>query len=113
MVTSIENSGRFGNVTLGKTGRICEFSEKVDHVQNRGNLINAGVYLINKSILQTLSRAPNSSFEQEVLPKLIPDRVYGYISDRPFIDIGTPDSFDQADSFFNAKYPALGKYATM
>ncbi len=109
VVTSVENSGRFGNVTLGKTGRICEFSEKVEQSDNGGNLINAGVYLINKSILQTLSRTPNSSFEQEVLPKLIPDRVYGYISDRPFIDIGTPDSFDQADSFFNAKYPAMGK----
>ncbi len=96
-------------MTLGKTGRICEFSEKVEQSDNGGNLINAGVYLINKSILQTLSRTPNSSFEREVLPKLIPDGVYGYISDRPFIDIGTPDSFDQADSFFNAKYPAMGK----
>jgi histidinol-phosphate phosphatase family protein len=42
----------------------------------------------------------NVSLEREIFPRWIGRGLYGYVSAGPFLDIGTPDDFAVAESFF-------------
>jgi D,D-heptose 1,7-bisphosphate phosphatase len=61
--------------------------------------INAGIYLMRKSILDSISTSP-CSLEQDILPQLAAsDLLEGRVHHGPFIDIGIPDDFERAQRF--------------
>lgn len=58
--------------------------------------INAGVYLMRKSILRWIDTTP-CSLERDVLPRLAAEGLLeGCAFDGPFIDIGIPEDFERA-----------------
>src|SRR5258708_29949977 len=58
--------------------------------------INAGVYLMRKTILSKIGTAP-CSLERDVLPGLaIEGLIDGCVVEGPFIDIGIPEDFERA-----------------
>ncbi|CAN5884498.1 HAD-IIIA family hydrolase [soil metagenome] len=58
--------------------------------------INAGVYLMSKAILKRIG-APPCSLERDVLPGLAAEGlIEGCVVEAPFIDIGVPEDFAQA-----------------
>ncbi len=58
--------------------------------------INAGIYLMRKSILRWIDETP-CSLERDVLPRLAAEGLLeGYTFDGPFIDIGIPADFERA-----------------
>ncbi|MEI8154548.1 MAG: HAD-IIIA family hydrolase [Hyphomicrobiales bacterium] len=58
--------------------------------------INAGVYLMRKSILRWINTPP-CSLERDVLPRLTAEGLLeGCTFDGPFIDIGIPEDFERA-----------------
>ncbi len=58
--------------------------------------INAGIYLMQKSILRSIG-APPCSLEQDVLPRLAAqDLLEGRTQEGGFIDIGIPEDFERA-----------------
>jgi NDP-sugar pyrophosphorylase family protein len=63
--------------------------------------INAGVYLIARSLLQTIPTGRPVSLEQEVFPSWIGQGLYGYAGEGRFWDIGTPESYTNAEEFFS------------
>jgi D-glycero-alpha-D-manno-heptose 1-phosphate guanylyltransferase len=82
----LEETGRFGKIKIDPlTHQIQAFQEKV----GGPGYVNAGVYLIRKSILDTFDG--KFSLEKDVFPTL--SRIYGFPSSGPFIDIGTPESY--------------------
>ena len=90
----VENADRYGHVVLDE-GRVTKFGEK--STPGPG-LINAGVYCLNRSVLDWIGEG-HVSLETDVLPQLVAaGEVQGRIHDGPFIDIGVPDDFERAQT---------------
>jgi len=94
----LSNTDRFGKITLGSGDRILGFEEKKSG-ENKG-WINAGIYLINKSLIYDIPDNKKSSLETEIFPKLIDNKIYGFKTNGRFIDIGIPQSYAKAQDFF-------------
>ncbi|MBF0270422.1 MAG: NTP transferase domain-containing protein [Alphaproteobacteria bacterium] len=92
------NASRFGRLTLSPDGKVGAFLEKQ---AGGGGIINAGIYLIERDLLQALPQGKALSFETDVLePLAAQGRLGAFVVPGPFIDIGTPESYAQADLFF-------------
>lgn len=80
-----------GRVRLDNSQRIISFDEKVE--AQRGDLINAGIYLLEKSLFPKIPSNKKFSLEYELFPKLVKEKFYGYITNEELMDIGTPDRY--------------------
>jgi mannose-1-phosphate guanylyltransferase len=60
------------------------------------NMISAGAYVLERSILDLVPADRNVSIEREVWPRLIGDGLYGFPSESYWLDIGTPERYLQA-----------------
>jgi len=89
-----EANGEYGEITLGASQRIKKFDEKVKG--RKKGLINAGIYIFDAAVLSMLPRGKKFSLEYELFPKIVDKEVYGYATDKPLIDIGTPERFRSA-----------------
>ena len=95
----IDDPSRYGLVSTEDDGRILEFREK-PKPEELGtiltNNINAGLYVLEPSILDLIPEGENRSFEYNVFPEMLEKRVpfYGYVLNKEYWrDIGTPDSY--------------------
>ncbi|TSC88522.1 MAG: nucleotidyl transferase [Microgenomates group bacterium Gr01-1014_7] len=101
VLSSVSDTSRFGTVKLGKNDNIIGFQEKKGG--SEAGLINAGIYLINKTFIAEIPKDKEMSLEKNVFPNWIGKGFYGYKSNNNFIDIGIPENYAQAEQFF-AKY---------
>ena len=89
-LTEVTDKERYGAVVIGKDKSILRFQEKND----KGNgLINAGIYVFNKGFLDEIPVGRAVSLETDILPEWLKKRSYGYVTNGPFIDIGTVESY--------------------
>ncbi|MDB4088208.1 HAD-IIIA family hydrolase [Flavobacteriales bacterium] len=89
---------RYGVVTLNDNNRVIGFEEK--QYQKQG-VINGGVYILNKSSLDSYSFPNKFSFEKEFLElKYTELNFNGFKSDDYFLDIGIPSDFIKAQKDF-------------
>jgi NDP-sugar pyrophosphorylase family protein len=101
VLVRVPEASRFGQVRGGRTGRILRFEEKGE-AQGPG-WINAGVYLIDRALLAGVPPGRALSLERDLLPGWVAERqVRGYRCDGRFLDIGTPESYAEAEEFFAA-----------
>lgn len=94
VLASSKTAKDYGSVALDELQRITSFNEKV--VGKSENLINAGIYLMDKVIFSDM---PNNSFslEYDLFPKVIvSNRCYGFLTNSKVIDIGTPERYEKA-----------------
>jgi D-glycero-alpha-D-manno-heptose 1-phosphate guanylyltransferase len=90
----MNNFERYGVVELNKDFSIKSFKEKKFY---KTGLINGGVYALNTSKFLEEDLPAKFSFEKEYLEKLYPKRkMYGFIQDEYFIDIGIPADYERA-----------------
>ena len=91
------DASRFGTLSQNAGGDLTGFNEKKSGAGN----INAGVYLFRDSALKKFPAKLPLSFEVDVFPTLIQSgaRLKTVLSEAPFLDIGTPESLPQAESF--------------
>lgn len=95
----VNDRSRYGSVVVDDTRRVTGFVEKGRGEREPG-LINAGVSLMAQSFILALPRGVPFSMEQDVFPSLAASgRMCGLIQDRPFFDIGTPESYQAFVSF--------------
>jgi D-glycero-alpha-D-manno-heptose 1-phosphate guanylyltransferase len=95
---AMEDAARYGSLAVDESGRLIGFREKVP---GQG-LINGGVYLFRKALLVTFARGGACSIENNLFPELIRTGAHlkvVTVADAPFIDIGTPETLAQAESF--------------
>jgi len=90
-----ENAHRYGAVKTDQGGRVIAFREK--NGREASGLVNAGVYVFNRAVLDYLPEAP-ASLEREVFPRLVGRGMYALEQHGLFIDIGTPDDFARAQT---------------
>jgi D-glycero-alpha-D-manno-heptose 1-phosphate guanylyltransferase len=87
---------RYGSVEVGKDMRINAFLEK-KHMEE--GLINGGIYAVKKEWLLGLALPHKCSFEKDVLEVQVQQgKIFGFISDAYFIDIGIPEDYKKAQT---------------
>lgn len=102
----VSDVSRFGVCEVDGDGRIVRFVEKPqgDELADlRTNTINAGVYILEPSILDLIAKDANRSFEYDVFPDILQRGLpfFGYVmKDRYWQDIGTPENYLQAHHDF-------------
>jgi len=99
VLTHSKEIKRYGQIDLNQDESIQAFYEKKQSKQSSG-LINAGIYIFNVDLLKEISYKIPCSLEYDIFPKLIENNFYGYQTQTDFIDIGTPESYAQAKTFF-------------
>ncbi|MGO9570448.1 MAG: nucleotidyltransferase family protein [Desulfomonilaceae bacterium] len=89
----VEDVSRYGSVVVDRKGMVTGFREKDENVSEPG-LINAGLSLLSKRLVSSLPRG-SFSMEREIFPSLVGSgKMFGLLQERPFFDIGTPESYE-------------------
>jgi NDP-sugar pyrophosphorylase family protein len=92
---------RYGSVAIDNSNRIIEFVEKGSRAGE--GLINAGVYLLKKKIVEQIPSGKAVSLERDVFTALLSGKVYGLVSNGIFIDIGIPSDLERAQTLLAAR----------
>jgi D-glycero-alpha-D-manno-heptose 1-phosphate guanylyltransferase len=94
-----QDDRRYGSVLTNSQGRIIHFCEKKEVVGN--SLINGGIYFMKRDIFSGFDFPEVFSMEKDFLEKSSTIlKIYGKPFDTDFIDIGIPESYQRAASFF-------------
>jgi mannose-1-phosphate guanylyltransferase len=99
-LTPVEDPSRFGLVETDSNQRVRRFVEKPKREQAVGNMINAGVYIIETEVLKRIPEGKRCMFEHDIFPSLVADGepVFGYTTDAYWMDMGTPEKYLQLNS---------------
>jgi mannose-1-phosphate guanylyltransferase len=96
-LTPVDDPRRYGLVQLDGDGRVLEFIEKPGQEHTGAGLINAGIYVLEREVLDLIPPGEAFSIERGVFPRLASvGRLYGYVGDCYWRDIGTPESYLEA-----------------
>lgn len=95
LCASVADASRYGRIELNADGMVQQFAEKDPSAAPPG-LINAGVYLFGRSILEEIADSGAASLEREIFPHLLMRGIRGQTTDGAFLDIGTPESLSAA-----------------
>jgi NDP-sugar pyrophosphorylase family protein len=108
VLAPVPDPSRFGLVEIGKKGEVVRFLEKPSPDALRQidiNTINAGIYVLEPTVLDLIPEGENCSFEYDVFPKLIESK-RGFFAhvlhDEYWRDIGSPSSYLEAHHDFLA-----------
>jgi mannose-1-phosphate guanylyltransferase len=92
-LTRVEDPSHFGVVRLNADRSIAEFVEK-PAAWAGPPLINAGVYLLDREVLDLIPASGPSSLERDVFPRIAAaGRLFGCVDRGYWRDIGTPESY--------------------
>jgi NDP-sugar pyrophosphorylase family protein len=109
VLARVPDISRFGRVETGPGGLVRCFEEK-GGATGRG-WINAGVYLLDRALIEALPEGRPASLEGDLLPAWVAaGRVHGYRCRGRFLDIGTPESYAEADAFFRPGGPVAREH---
>ncbi len=97
----VDNVSEFGVADVKDDGNIIRFVEKPRPEDAPSNLINAGAYLLEPSILDYIKSGKLVSMEKEIFPQIIQDtnRFYGYQFKGYWMDIGRITSYLSVHQF--------------
>lgn len=90
----VDDASRFGLVSVDEAGRVIAFREKPRSPVP--GLVNAGIYVFESSIFDYIPQKTPVSFEEDVFPELADrGKLYAYVHDNYWIDIGTPTDYER------------------
>lgn len=91
-LTPVENPCEFGIARVDDEMRITEFKEKPKPEEVFSNLINAGVYVLQKDVLADVPKNTFYDFSKDLVPRLMSEgrRIQGYQVDGIWMDVGRP-----------------------
>lgn len=91
VVTQVEEPSKYGVVVYNDNGKINNFIEKPQEFVS--NKINAGIYILNPSVLNRIELRP-MSIEKEVFPGMANDgQLYAMELPGFWMDVGQPKDF--------------------
>ncbi len=108
LLAPVENPSAYGLVETGDDERVLRFREKPTPEELATlsiNTINAGIYVLEPSVLEIIPAGVNYSFEYNVFSDLLSQekRFFAYIlEDQYWRDIGNPESYLQGHHDFLA-----------
>jgi mannose-1-phosphate guanylyltransferase len=97
-LTPVDDPSRFGVVPTDEAGRVLAFIEKPPPDEAPTNLINAGTYVLEPTVLQRIPAGRRVSIERETFPGLVAaGRLYALPSPAAWLDAGTPETYLEAN----------------
>jgi mannose-1-phosphate guanylyltransferase/phosphomannomutase len=92
---AVEDPTCYGLVPVDGEGRVKQFLEKPSQDEITTNLINAGIYIIKSDVMKMAPKGVKYSFERGLFPTALSEgyKIYGYISDSYWMDLGTPQKY--------------------
>ncbi|MGN6276174.1 MAG: sugar phosphate nucleotidyltransferase [Solirubrobacterales bacterium] len=90
----VEDSSAYGLVRCDEDGTVLEFLEKTG--EEAPGEINAGAYVLERSVLDLVPAGRAVSIEREVFPRLVGEGLSALLLDGYWMDIGTPERYLQA-----------------
>ena len=98
LYAKVDDGNRYGQLTLSE-GRIQGFQEK--NKNNTGNaVVSAGVYLFKTDFLSKIPKNQILSLEKDIIARSAPGSIAAWGEDVDFVDVGTPESFFEANRKF-------------
>jgi mannose-1-phosphate guanylyltransferase len=94
-LVAVQDTSSYGVVPTKDSGEVEAFIEKGDGPAPT-NRINAGAYVLERSVVDEIPAGRAVSFEREVFPKLVGNGLYGYAAAGYWVDIGTPERYLEA-----------------
>ncbi len=93
-LTAVEDPSAYGLVEVDHRLRVKRFVEKPGADGPNGSLVNAGIYVLEREVLNMIPEGREVSIEREVFPELAAmGKLGAYISSAYWRDIGTPRSY--------------------
>ena len=98
VIARVMNPVGYGLVEAKADGRVVRFTEKPPEDEVTGDTINAGIYILERSILDRIPADGVQSFERDTIPchGTGRDRVYAYLTHGYWQDIGSPQKYLEA-----------------
>lgn len=92
-LSEVEDPRAYGCVPLDQSGRVIDFLEKTPEPVT--NLINAGCYVMNRRVIDSIPADRPVSVERETFPGLLAagELLVGYVEQSYWLDIGTPEAY--------------------
>jgi mannose-1-phosphate guanylyltransferase len=90
----VEDSSAFGLVHSGPEGEVLQFLEKTGEATP--GEVNAGMYALERPVLDLIPPGENVSIERDVFPRLVGKGLHGLLLDGYWVDIGTPERYLRA-----------------
>lgn len=92
------NPRQYGLVATDRSGRICRYVEKPDDKVVGSSTVNTGIYVLENKILDMLEPGVACDFSYDLFPRLVSQRarLYGWVSESYWCDIGTLQSYMKA-----------------
>ncbi len=90
----VSDSSSYGLVRSGPQGEVLEFLEKTGEAVP--GEVNAGMYALQRSVLDLIPPERSVSIERDVFPRLAGSGLHGLALDGYWMDIGTPERYLQA-----------------
>jgi mannose-1-phosphate guanylyltransferase len=90
----VKDSSAYGLVHSDSNGAVLEFLEKTGEAVP--GEINAGMYVLERSVLDLIPPGEEVSIERDIFPRLVGDGLHGLRLDGYWMDIGTPERYLQA-----------------
>lgn len=95
---AVKDPSAFGVVDLDDSGTIRQFVEKPERGAEPSNLINAGTYVFEPSVLDMIPAGEKLSVERDTFPQLVESGgLRGVATDDYWIDAGVPDLYRAAN----------------
>jgi glucose-1-phosphate adenylyltransferase len=111
----LEETDRFGIMTVGDDDQIVEFTEKPPN-RDKGTMASMGIYVFNADVLLDRLRAihsdvPDLDFGKHVIPSMIGQaRVYAYAFEGYWVDVGTVHAYWETNLEMAQPVPPLDLY---
>ncbi len=95
LLKELDNVARYGKIVIDKNNIIRNFIEKSGNKEE--GVINAGIYYLKKSFIDSISPEGCISFEKDLFPTTVKqEQLIGIPCKEVFIDIGVPESYKYA-----------------
>lgn len=87
----VADSSAYGLVRAGESGEVLEFLEKTGEPVPGD--VNAGMYVLERSVLDLIPPGRAVSIERDVFPRLIGEGLFAQTLEGYWMDIGTPQRY--------------------
>ncbi|MEU6968729.1 mannose-1-phosphate guanyltransferase [Kitasatospora aureofaciens] len=99
-LTRVPNPLEFGITITDEEGRVERFLEKPTWGQVFSDTVNTGIYVMEPEVFDYVAAGESVDWSSDVFPQLLKEgkRVYGYVAEGYWEDVGTHESYGKAQA---------------
>jgi mannose-1-phosphate guanylyltransferase len=92
-LVQVDDPSRYGVVECDADGTVRRFVEKPAPGESSSDLVNAGAYVLEPSVLESIPAGRPVSIEREIFPALVGHGLSALALEGYWSDVGTPESY--------------------